>query len=131
MTNSKKNRYALLIESIFLSKYQAGQKEINFSREEIEIAASGLGIKLPKNLGDIIYTFRYRTELPEAISEKAPDDLEWIIRPAGKGQYEFVLVKQSKIFPSKMLIEIKIPDATPGIIERYALNDEQALLAKL
>ncbi len=30
-----------------------------------------------------------------------------------------------------MLMAIKIPDATPGIVERYALKDEQSLLAKL
>ncbi len=30
-----------------------------------------------------------------------------------------------------MLAETKIPDSTPGVIERYALNDEQGLLAKL
>ena len=30
-----------------------------------------------------------------------------------------------------MLVETKIPDATPGVIVRYSMNDEQALLAKL
>ncbi len=30
-----------------------------------------------------------------------------------------------------MLPVIKVPDATPGIVSRYALTDEQALLAKL
>jgi hypothetical protein len=30
-----------------------------------------------------------------------------------------------------MLIETKVPDSTPGVIEMYALSDEQALLAKL
>lgn len=30
-----------------------------------------------------------------------------------------------------MLAEIKVPDSTPGVISMYALNDEQALLAKL
>ena len=30
-----------------------------------------------------------------------------------------------------MLPVIKVPDATPGIVSRYALSDEQALLAKL
>lgn len=35
------------------------------------------------------------------------------------------------ITPREMLIETKVPDATPGIIEMYALGDEQALLAKL
>jgi hypothetical protein len=35
------------------------------------------------------------------------------------------------ILPSEMLAETKIPDATPGIIAKYALSDEQALLAKV
>ena len=30
-----------------------------------------------------------------------------------------------------MLVETKLPDATPGIIDKYTLSDEQALLAKL
>jgi hypothetical protein len=30
-----------------------------------------------------------------------------------------------------MMAETKIPDATPGIISRYALNDEQSVLAKI
>jgi hypothetical protein len=30
-----------------------------------------------------------------------------------------------------MLTQTKVPDATPGIVVRYSLNDEQALLAKV
>ena len=37
----------------------------------------------------------------------------------------------SAISPREHLARTKIPDATPGIIDRYALSDEQALLAKL
>ena len=33
--------------------------------------------------------------------------------------------------PNKNLAETKVPDATPGIVSKYAFNDEQALLAKL
>jgi len=36
-----------------------------------------------------------------------------------------------RILPNSLLAETKIPDATPGIIVLYALNDEQGLLAKL
>lgn len=52
---------------------------------------------------------------------------------AGKGQakYAFELKSISKIQPDMMLPVIKVPDATPGIVSRYALTDEQALLAKL
>lgn len=127
----KKNRYAQLIEEIFFKYYNAGDSEIIFERIDIEEAANKLGIALPKNLGDIIYSFRYRADLPENITKKGPDDLEWIIRPAGRAKYKFVLVNFSEIIPSQALSETKILDATPGIIECYAQNDEQALLAKL
>ena len=127
----KMNRYAQIIESIFLSKFAPKCQEILFSRKDIESAAALLNVKLPKNLGDILYSFRYRTELPDSILNKAPEGKEWIIRPAGRALYNFVLVSQAKIEPSELLVEIKIPDSTPGIIEKYALSDEQALLAKL
>jgi hypothetical protein len=48
-----------------------------------------------------------------------------------KNQYKFALASTPKITPNPMLSETKIPDSTPGIITKYALNDEQALLAKL
>jgi len=35
------------------------------------------------------------------------------------------------ITPSVMRIEARIPDATPGVVGRYALNDKQALLTRL
>lgn len=123
------NRYSQLIEAIFLKHYQEGTNQIPFDRAEITAIASDLGIALPKNLGDVIYSFRYRVPLPSGISEKAPEGFEWIIRPAGRARYRFVLVRQSVIFPSSVLVETKILDSTPGVIVRYALNDEQALLA--
>lgn len=57
--------------------------------------------------------------------------MEWIIEGAGKARYLFRLVGQSRILPRKELITIKIPDATPELIASYALDDEQALLAKV
>ena len=30
-----------------------------------------------------------------------------------------------------MMAQVKVPDSTPGVIEKYRLSDEQALLAKL
>lgn len=102
-----------------------------FERAEINQVADELGIELPKNLGDVLYSFRYRFKLPESIIAKAPKGTEWIIRPAGRGRYKFTAVKYSTVTPSSILVETKIPDATPGIITQYSMNDEQALLAKL
>ncbi|NBA84986.1 endonuclease [Emticicia sp. CRIBPO] len=128
---AKINRYSQIIEAIFLKSYRKGVTEIVFSREEIEITATELQIKLPKNIGDILYSFRYRTELPVSILETAGKEFEWIIRPAGRALYKLVLTKQTFFKPTEHFAITKIPDATPGIIAKYAMTDEQALLAKV
>jgi hypothetical protein len=127
----KPNRYSQIIETIFFKYYQAGAVEVPFERSDIVQAATELNLPLPKNLGDILYSFRYRATLPESIKAKAVEGYEWIIRPAGRARYKFVLTPLVEIIPSKLLVETKIPDATPGVIARYALDDEQGLLAKL
>ncbi len=126
-----RNRYEQLIERIFLAHYKRGSTQVTFDREEIPKMANRLGIEIPKNLGDLIYSFRYRVELPTSIVDKAPKGKEWIIRPVGRSKYQFVLVTTWAITPNPALSRIKVPDATPGMIVKYALSDEQALLAKL
>jgi len=128
---SQPNRYAQIIEKIFLSQYKTAAKEVAFEREDIVKTAKALNIKLPKNLGDVIYSFRYRTPLPQAVRSRAPKGKEWIIRPAGPSKYRFVATNRATIVPSRMMAETKVPDSTPGVRAMYALSDEQALLAKL
>ena len=123
------NRYTQILEKIFFAHYKKGDALVAFAREEIEHAATELGIKLPKNLGDLIYSFRFRTELPASILAVAPEGKTWVIKLAGKSQYKFVAERQWIIQPNPGLMRVKIPDSTPGVIARYALDDEQALLA--
>ncbi len=125
------NRYRRLIEKIFLDYYEDGATAVPFDRRDIERAAAELGIKLPKNLGDVIYSFRYRASLPDVIQRRAPDGKQWIIRSAGRSRYCFVAIVMPRLTPNEGLVETKVPDATPGVITMYALNDEQALLARL
>ncbi len=127
----RKNRYEQIIEAIFFSHYSKHVAEFEFERKEIEKHAARLRVQLPKNLGDLVYSFRYRTALPEKITACAPQGKQWIIQPAGRSRYRFVLTAVPQIVPNPMLAETKIPDSTPGVISMYALNDEQALLAKL
>lgn len=125
------NRYKALIERIFLERYKGDESEIAFSREDIVLTADALGISLPKNLGDVIYSFRYRVALPESILSTQPTGREWVIRGGGRALYVFRLVTVNRVRPNPDLVTIKIPDATPEIIATYALSDEQALLAKV
>jgi hypothetical protein len=125
----KTNRYKVLIEKIFFDHWKKGVKEFEFAREEINQKADELGIDGIDNLGDLTYSFRYRTTFPEAILETQPKGLEWIIEGAGRSRYRFKLVPATRIKPREDLIRTAIPDATPELIRAYALDDEQALLA--
>jgi hypothetical protein len=123
------SRYAAMIEKIFEDRYKEGATIVSFERTDLETAASELGIALPKNLGDVLYSVRYRTAMPPKILATQRDDREWIIEGTARGKYVFKLVKQTRIQPSNILATIAIPDATPELIRAYALDDEQALLA--
>ena len=129
-SNSGSN-YSSVIAQVFADHYKKGLKEFTFLRDEISNVVQQLGIPCPKNLGDVVYAFRYRKRLPASITKTQPAGYEWIIEGAGTALYRFRLVRQSRIVPNKMFASIKIPDATPEIIGNYAFSDEQALLAKV
>jgi hypothetical protein len=123
------SRYSRLIEKIFVDRYTPGATNIEFNREDIPDAATVLGIDLPKNLGDVVYSLRYRSAMPDAILQTQPQGKEWIIVGIGRSKYEFRLVTLNRILPRAELLPIGIPDSTPEIIRAYKLSDEQALLA--
>lgn len=125
------NRYASIIEAIFHAKYEHGQREVYFEREDIVTFAAELSIELPRNLGDLIYSYRYRAVLPASILAEAPSGKAWIIRSAGRSKYRFVLVDDVPLVPNPSLAVTKIPDSTPGMIAKYAFSDEQAVLARV
>lgn len=123
--------YKQLIEKIFFDNFTEGAREVVWERSQIQEAAKELGIPLPKNLGDLVYSMRYRADLPQSVQAQAPRGMTWVILPAGRSRYRFVPARSAWFEPRENLSETKIPDATPGIIARYAFTDEQALLAKL
>jgi hypothetical protein len=129
--DKKPAAYVAIIEKIFFDHHKKCQSEFQFERAEIEDAAKSLGVALPKNLGDVIYTFRYRKKLPDRILSTQPEGKHWLILGAGAARYRFRLSTLAYIEPTKGLLVRKIPDATPEIISRYAFGDEQALLAKI
>ena len=125
------NRYAQIMRKIFFDRYVQGALEVQFERDDIAVTAEALNIKLPKNLGDVLYAFRYRTPLPLSIQETAPQGKDWIIQGQGRSKYRFVLEETFAIVPRPNMAEIKVPDATSGIVDLYTTDDEQALLSKL
>lgn len=121
--------YAAIIERIFLDRYKKGQNVVEFTRQNLIDTAHQLGVGLPKNIGDVVYSFRYRRDLPPAIAKTCSANESWYIFPAGHAKYRFERRATNPIIPRTDLQQIKIPNATPEIIRKYALSDEQALLA--
>jgi len=127
----KNSRYDSIIVEIFKNHYKKSKREFTFDRSELEKVAKSLKVELPKNLGDLLYSYRFRKNLPREILDTETQGESWTIELAGHASYKFKLSKISRIVPRLDLIEIKIPDSTPEIIGKYSLSDEQALLAKV
>lgn len=107
-----------------------GITSIRFEREELARKAQQLGFDAPLNLGDIVYSYKYRKRLPKRIVNTAPEGFYWRIKNVGIAQHEFVLAQGSEfIEPDTMLATTKIPDCTPSVVRKYSMSDEQALLA--
>lgn len=128
---SKTQIYEAIISHVFFDHYSPGADSFQFNRDELNGAAAKVGVKAPKNLGDVVYAFRFRRDLPQAIVETAPAGKEWLIELHGGPWYQFHLGEISRVVPNDALEVIDIPDATPEIVLRYTQSDEQALLAKL
>lgn len=123
-------KYDEIISAIFAERYTVGASSIPFEREVLAAKAQDLGLELPKNLGDIVYSYKYRKPLPENITATAPSGFYWRIKNVGIGQYEFSLTPGAEfVEPDTMLATTKIPDGTPSIVNKYSISDEQALLA--
>ncbi|MBW3582048.1 MAG: endonuclease [Euryarchaeota archaeon] len=129
MPKQNTNVYEAIIEKIFTDRYKAGQTEILFDRDDIPAAAQSLGLKIPANLGDVVSAYRFRKDMPQKIQSTRPKGKRWIIRLIGRGKYCFALVDDIDLSPNPNLMVTKIPDSTPEIVKRYAMSDEQALLA--
>jgi hypothetical protein len=132
-TKAKTNQYAAIIGHIFQNHWKRGIDEFEFHRDEMVDSARAVSVGRPGNLGDVIYSFKFRNSLPDAILATAPKGKAWIIEGAGSARYRFRLVQiGSNVFrPRTDIVAIKIPDATPEIIGAYAQGDEQALLARV
>ncbi len=133
-TSEKKQRpqvYEPIISAIFKKHNRTGLVEFEFERDEIVQAAGELKLTPPKNLGDLVYYFRYRKSLPDDVIATARSGFEWIIEGRGTGRYAMKQVTKHRIRPRTDMMAVKIPDSTPEIISAYALGDEQALLAKV
>jgi hypothetical protein len=93
MTTKKATQYASIIQHIFQKHWKKGMEDFEFHRDEMVEAAEASAVDRPDNLGDVIYSFKFRKALPAAVLSTAPKGKSWILEGAGSGRYRFRLVK--------------------------------------
>ena len=83
-SNSPEKDYDRIITNLFSTKFKEGSSEIDFTKDELVAVARKLKITL-RNPPDVVYTYRSRSNLPQAILDKG----NWVIKPKGKGRFSF------------------------------------------
>jgi len=119
--------YDKVIVRLFMSKFKDNMAEIEFTKDELVEAAQELGIPI-RNVPDIVYTYRSRRNLPDMILEKG----NWVIMPKGKGKFSFFKsARKPFVEVQEGLQKIEVLNAVPEIVEKYAQDDEQAVLTEI
>ncbi len=129
------NKYKRIWRAIFEEKFAAaGRKVVDlpFGTDDIERTKRLLNLE-GGNPYDLKYNVKGRGALPEEVQGTAPQGKEWRIKALEKGKYVFRLHDEGAgVFePDPSAIAVKVPDAVPTIVERYARDDEQAVLARI
>ena len=68
-------KYEAIISDIFFRHWKTGLTEFVFDREEIHESADRLKLARVKNAGDVVYSYRYRKQLPDDILATQPENL--------------------------------------------------------
>lgn len=91
--SAKTAQYSSIIVRVFQNHWKKGVEEFEFHRDELVAAAVAVGVERPDNLGDVIYSFKFRREMPPVILAAAPKGTSWMLEGAGHGRYRFRLLK--------------------------------------
>src|SRR5258705_3960581 len=89
--SEKEARYDAVVSELSRRNYNSKSNSFAFERSELLDIIQTLKLVSIKNLGDVLYTYRFRREFPLSIRKTAAPGLEWAIKLAGRGRYKFRL----------------------------------------
>ena len=128
--------YVPVILKLFKDRYRPGASSVIFSLDDVRNAVEAVRAASPnpdrissRNPADVVYRMRSRTKLPAEILDKGFH----ILRPIGRGQYQFERATAGIVEP-EVTEPISTIDMTPMPVRRLlpetiAEMDEQALLS--
>lgn len=123
----RETEYDKVIVKLFEKVYREDQDRIEFTKDQLIDICSEIDIPI-KNIPDILYTYRSRSDLPESITRTG----NWILQGLGKGKYAFLKLRRSPHVDIPQDLEVvQVPDSTPEIVLKYCGTDEQSVLTKV
>jgi hypothetical protein len=124
MSNSA---YTQSITELFAKLYKPRSEVVPFNRSDLETICQKYNVK---NIGDVLYSFRSRQQLPSSIRRTAKRGFHWVIEFKGKGKYQFSQWPVAYIKP-QILEPTLIKDCTPKMISQCLADDEQGMLTRM
>ena len=121
--------YDKIITALFKQKLKSSKTKdkLDFTKDELVHTARRLKLDL-RNPPDVVYTYRTRKALPDAILKTG----NWILVPKGKGKFAFAKTTREPFVEIQQgLAHIEILNALPEIVQKYTANDEQGLLSTI
>ena len=128
---NKEAKAKFFVDYLMKNNFINSLTPISFERTDIlEICAKEFG-KAPKNLGDIIYSLRYRLDYLSTYDYLLEKDYTWTLLSTGIGKYELSPLKKLRIPSLESEDIIYIKDNTPKHIHELRPLNDQSLLMKI
>lgn len=129
---TNKGKSKLFVDYLFKNyKCKKNKDNILFTRDDIISFFKKNHIKTPKNIGDLIYNLRYRSDYLSSYDYFLKKDYTWTLISLNTGEYALVAKKQLRL-PDLESLEINyIDDITPAHIHNLRTYNDQSLLMKI
>src|SRR4030066_702989 len=115
--------YDKIITALFKQKLKSSKTKdkLDFTKDELVHTARRLKLDL-RNPPDVVYTYRTRKALPDAILKTG----NWILVPEGKGKFAFAKTTREPFVEIQQgLAHVEILNALPEIVQKNPANDKQ------
>lgn len=128
---AENNKAKSFIKHLIEKNFTASQDSIPFSRDDVSLYCLKKFKKIPKNVGDIIYSLRYRMDYLSTFDHLLDPDYTWTLLSLSTGQYELKPMPKLKLPDLTSVPVISKIDKTPEHIHNLRPLNDQSLLMKI
>lgn len=129
--SNKEAKAKFFIDYLMKNSFVDSLTPISFERTDIlDVCKNEFG-EAPKNLGDIVYSLRYRLDYLSNYDYLLEKDYTWTLLSTGIGQYELAPLKKLRLPNLESENVLYVDDQTPAHIHKLRPLNDQSLLMKV